>query len=135
LGIFTLLGKEFSLPVVGAILTIAGYSINDTIVVFDRVRERLAGEDKGRLVDIMNGALNATLSRTLLTSGTTLLAVLALYIFGGVAIRDFALVLLIGVIVGTYSSIFVASPIVLMFSRRQRRSKAMREAAPAASSS
>jgi SecD/SecF fusion protein len=135
LGIFTLLGKEFSLPVVGAILTIAGYSINDTIVVFDRVRERLAGEDKGRLVDIMNGALNATLSRTLLTSGTTLLAVLALYIFGGVAIRDFALVLLIGVIVGTYSSIFVASPIVLMFSRRQRRSRAMREAAPAASSS
>lgn len=120
LGIFTLLGREFSLPVVGAVLTVAGYSINDTIVVFDRIREGLKGESKERFEDVVNQCINATLSRTLLTSGTTLLAVLALFLFGGVAINDFALVLLIGIVVGTYSSIFVASPIVLMFSRRRR---------------
>ncbi|MFQ3671476.1 MAG: protein translocase subunit SecF, partial [Verrucomicrobiia bacterium] len=120
LGIFSLLGREFSLPVVGAVLTVAGYSINDTIVVFDRIREGLKGESKERFEDVMNTCINATLSRTLLTSGTTLLAVLALYLFGGVAINDFALVLLIGIAVGTYSSVFVASPIVLMFSRRRR---------------
>ncbi len=120
LGIFTLLGREFSLPVVGAVLTVAGYSINDTIVVFDRIREGLKGESKERFEEVVNHSINATLSRTLLTSGTTLLAVLALFLFGGVAINDFALVLLIGITVGTYSSIFVASPIVLMFSKRRR---------------
>lgn len=124
LGVFTLLGREFSLPVVGAVLTVAGYSINDTIVVFDRIREGLKGESKERFEDVINASVNATLSRTLLTSGTTLLAVLALFLFGGVAINDFALVLLIGIIVGTYSSIFVASPIVLMFSKRRKSTAA-----------
>jgi SecD/SecF fusion protein len=111
-GVMSLMGREMSLPIIGAILTIAGYSINDTIVVFDRIRETLRAGTKGSLYDLFNGALNQTLSRTLLTSMTTLLSVIALYLFGGQVINDFALALLIGISVGTYSSIYIASPIV-----------------------
>jgi len=114
-GVFALSGREFSLIIVGAFLTIAGYSINDKIVVFDRIRGQLL-ENKGSLSGMMNLAINETLSRTLLTGGTVLLTVLALYFFGGPVLNDFAFTFLIGVIVGTYSSIFVASPIAYWFS-------------------
>ncbi|MBS0660352.1 MAG: protein translocase subunit SecD [Verrucomicrobia bacterium] len=114
-GVFALSGREFSLIIVGAFLTIAGYSINDKIVVFDRIRGQLL-ENKGSLSGMMNLAINETLSRTLLTGGTVLLTVLALYFFGGPVLNDFAFTFLVGVIVGTYSSIFVASPIAYWFS-------------------
>jgi len=121
LGIYTLVGHQFTLITVGAILTVAGYSINDTIIVFDRIREGIRQKVGTSLADIINISINATLSRTLLTSVTTLLAVLALYFFGGVVINDFSLMLLIGILVGTYSSIFVASPIVLLFGEKSTR--------------
>jgi SecD/SecF fusion protein len=117
LGVFALLGRELSLPMVGAILAVAGYSINDTIVIFDRIREFFRGGVGGDRAGIMNMAINQTLSRTLLTSGLTFLAVLVLFLLGGRVINDFALILLIGIIVGTYSSIFIASPIVLLFGK------------------
>jgi SecD/SecF fusion protein len=116
IGVVVLLGDELSLIHVGAFLTIAGYSINDTIVVFDRIRESLRVK-RGEVQDVMNIAINATLSRTILTSFTTFAAVLVLYIFGGPALQAFSLAIMAGVIVGTYSSIFVASPIVLIWSR------------------
>lgn len=116
LGIFSLFGKELSLIMVGAILTIAGYSINDTIVVYDRIREGLHSGRKGTIIEIMNASINETLSRTLLTSGCTLLSVAALFLFGGAVLHDFAFAILIGIVVGTYSSIFIASPIVLWWS-------------------
>ena len=116
-GITTLLGQEFTLITVGAFLTIAGYSINDTIVVFDRVREGLATK-RGDVQDIMNYALNKTLARTLLTSVTTLITVIVLFLFGGPGLRNFALTLIVGVMIGTYSSIFIAAPIVLWWARR-----------------
>jgi SecD/SecF fusion protein len=116
-GVFSMFQRELSLVMVGAILTIAGYSINDTIVVFDRIREGLHSGRKGTIQEIMNASINETLSRTLLTSGSTLLSVLALFFFGGETLRDFAFAILIGVVVGTYSSIFIASPIVLWWSR------------------
>jgi len=119
LGLFALLGRELSLPMVGAILAVAGYSINDTIVIFDRIREFFRGGTGANRAEVMNLAINQTLSRTLLTSGLTFLAVLVLFILGGRVINDFALILLIGIIVGTYSSIFIASPIVLLFGRKQ----------------
>jgi SecD/SecF fusion protein len=115
-GMFALAGKELSLVMVGAILTIAGYSINDTIVVYDRIREGLHSGRKGSIQEIMNASINETLSRTLLTSGCTLLSVAALYFFGGPVLHDFAFAILIGIVVGTYSSIFIASPIVLWWS-------------------
>ena len=118
LGILMLLGVEFYLIHVGAILTIAGYSINDTIVVFDRIREQLTLRS-GDIKDIMNEAINATLSRTILTSVTTFVAVLVLFIFGGAAMRDFALAMMIGVIIGTYSSIFVAAPVVGWWAKKR----------------
>ena len=116
IGIVVLAGQELSLIHVGAFLTIAGYSINDTIVVFDRIRETLRTK-RGQVEDVMNLAINATLSRTILTSLTTFMAVLVLFIFGGTALKAFSFAIMIGVIVGTYSSIFVASPIVLIWSR------------------
>ena len=115
-GVFSLFGRELSLIMVGAILTIAGYSINDTIVVYDRIREGLKEGRKGSVQSIMNASINETLSRTLLVSGCTLLSVAALYFFGGPVLHDFAFSILIGVVVGTYSSIFIASPIVLWWS-------------------
>ena len=113
LGIFSLFDIEIDLTIVAALLTILGYSLNDTIIVFDRIRERLH-QDKGKpLGSVINGAINQTLSRTLLTSLITLFTVVALYIFGGSVLRDFALAMIIGVITGTYSSVFVASPILV----------------------
>ena len=112
-GVFSLLGLEFSLPVLAAVLALIGYSLNDTIVVFDRIRENFRKMRKGTVVDIMNTAINQTLRRTLLTSLTTLLVVVTLILLGGEIIKGFAVALLIGILVGTYSSIFVASPVVL----------------------
>ena len=113
-GVFSVLGLEFSLPVLAAILAVIGYSLNDTIVVFDRVRENFRKMRRGTPVEIMNVAVNQTLSRTLLTSTTTLLVVLTLLIIGGEIINGFATALLVGVLVGTYSSIFIANPAVLV---------------------
>ncbi|MBI9110410.1 protein translocase subunit SecF [Maridesulfovibrio ferrireducens] len=112
-GIFSLMGKEFDLTIIAALLTIIGYSLNDTIIVFDRIRENIHGKVGKTFADTINISINQTLSRTILTSGTTLLVVIALFVLGGGVIHDFALALLIGVGVGTYSSIFVASPILL----------------------
>lgn len=117
IGIFCLIGHEFTLPTVGALLTIVGYSLNDTIVVYDRIRENLRRFPRRDLGEVINVSLNETLSRTILTSVTTLLAVLMLIILGGPVIRDFALALAIGVVVGTYSSIYVASPMILVLQR------------------
>ncbi len=121
-GVFSMLGREVSLVMVGAVLTIAGYSINDTIVVFDRVREGLRGGMRGSVATVMNNCINETLGRTILTGGTTLLATGALFFLGGPVLSDFALAILIGILVGTYSSIYVASPIVLWWSKRTGRS-------------
>jgi SecD/SecF fusion protein len=117
-GIVVLLGRELSLIHVGAILTIAGYSINDTIVIFDRIRETVLLRT-GAIKDIMNQAINATLSRTVLTSATTIVTVSILSLYGGSALRDFSIMILIGLVIGTYSSVFVASPIVLWWSQRK----------------
>jgi SecD/SecF fusion protein len=121
LGIFALSGRELSLIMVAAVLTIAGYSINDKIVVFDRIRSGLRDSLSGSIAEIMNTSINETLSRTILTGGTVLLTVLALYFFGGPVLNDFAFSFLVGVIVGTYSSIFIASPIVLWWTRARGR--------------
>jgi SecD/SecF fusion protein len=116
IGVVVLLGQELSMIHVGAILTIAGYSINDTIIIFDRIRESLHFH-RGSQIELMNEAINGTLSRTILTSAATLVSVLSLAILGGAALREFSVVILVGIIIGTYSSIFVASPIVLWFGR------------------
>jgi SecD/SecF fusion protein len=121
IGMFSLLGRELTLTMVGAVLTIAGYSINDTIVVFDRIREGLASGRRGTIEEIMNSSINQTLSRTILTSTVTLIPILCLFFFGGAVLRDFSLAIIIGVVVGTYSSIFIASPIVLWWSRARGR--------------
>jgi len=113
LGIFSILGYEISLPVVAAFLTIVGYSLNDTIVIFDRIRENLKTIKKGSIVDTVNKSINESLSRTIVTSLTTFFVVLILFFFGGEVIRYFSFALIIGVLVGTYSSIFVASLIVV----------------------
>jgi SecD/SecF fusion protein len=134
IGAFALFGRELSLIIVGAVLTIAGYSINDTIVVFDRIREGMCKSETGSLQSIMNRAINETLGRTLLTGGTTVLSTLALYFLGGPVLHDFAFTILVGILVGTYSSIFVASPIALWWSRwtRQKHREAQPETALAA---
>ena len=116
LGIVVISGQQLSLIHVGAFLTIAGYSINDTIVVFDRIREDLRTK-RGDVKDVMNTAINSTLSRTVLTSMTTFVAVLVLFIYGGAALKDFSFTIMIGVIIGTYSSIFIASPIVYVWTK------------------
>ena len=113
LGIFSILGYEISLSVVAAFLTIVGYSLNDTIVIFDRIRENLKTLKRGSIIDTVNKSINESLSRTVVTSLTTLIVVLILYIFGGEVIHYFSFALIIGVLVGTYSSIFVASLIVV----------------------
>jgi len=116
LGAFALTDREISLSVVAALLTIVGYSLNDTIVVFDRIRENLRRYRGRNLLEVINSSINETLSRTTLTSLTTIIVVICLFILGGGVIHDFAFALLIGIIVGTYSSIFVASPILLLWS-------------------
>ncbi len=123
-GVFALLGRELTLTMVGAVLTIAGYSINDTIVVYDRIREGLASGRRGTIEEIMNSSINQTLSRTILTSTVTLIPILCLFFFAGAVLRDFSLAIIIGVVVGTYSSIFIASPIVLWWSRARGRGAA-----------
>jgi len=121
-GVFSLLGRELTLTMVGAVLTIAGYSINDTIVVYDRIREGLASGRRGSIEEIMNSSINQTLSRTILTSTVTLIPILCLFLLGGAVLRDFSLAIIVGVVVGTYSSIFIASPIVLWWSRARGQS-------------
>ena len=121
-GVFSLLGRELTLTMVGAVLTIAGYSINDTIVVYDRIREGLASGRRGTIEEIMNSSINQTLSRTILTSTVTLIPILCLFFLGGAVLRDFSLAIIIGVVVGTYSSIFIASPIVLWWTRARGES-------------
>ena len=120
-GIFSLLDKEFALPIIAALLTIIGYSLNDTIIVFDRIRENLRKYHKKPLVFIINRSINETLGRTILTSLTTLVVVVTLFILGGGIIHDFAFALIIGIVVGTYSSIYVASPILLAWQDRGKK--------------
>ena len=120
-GIFSLFGKEFTLPIIAALLTIIGYSLNDTIIVFDRIRENLRKYHKNPLEVVINKSVNETLSRTILTSGTTLVVVVTLFVMGGGIIHDFAFAMMIGIIVGTYSSIYVASPILLAWKVRGKK--------------
>lgn len=115
LGLFFIMGKEINLILVSALLTIAGYSLTDTVVVFDRLRENLRLKQKEDVQTVINNSINEVLSRTIITSTTVLLTSLALFFFGGEVIHDFSLAIIMGVIVGTYSSIFVASPIVLLW--------------------
>ncbi|RJP57287.1 MAG: protein translocase subunit SecD [Candidatus Auribacter fodinae] len=117
LGIFSMSGREISLPTIAALLTIVGYSLNDTIVVFDRIREDMNVYKKSNFHDIINMSINQTLSRTTLTSFTTLIVVIALYFLGGEVINDFAFALLVGIVFGTYSSIFIASPVLLLMEK------------------
>jgi SecD/SecF fusion protein len=114
-GLYCLMGYEMNVPTIAALLTIVGYSLNDTIVIFDRIRENLRSHSRKTHIELMNEAINDTLARTVLTSLTTLLVVLSILVYGGGQIHDFALTLFIGVIVGTYSSVFVASPILQEF--------------------
>jgi preprotein translocase subunit SecF len=131
LGLLAILRMEISLPTVAAFLTIVGYSLNDTIVIFDRVRENLAAAKRQNFIEVLNRSINNTLPRTVLTSGTTLVTLFALYLFGGVIIRDFALILIVGVLLGTYSSIFVAAPALLEIEKRfPHEQKPVRRSAP-----
>ncbi|MBF0482184.1 MAG: protein translocase subunit SecF [Desulfovibrionaceae bacterium] len=134
IGVFSLLGKEFDLTIVAALLTILGYSLNDTIIVYDRIRENLRdpAHKDASFEKIINDAVNQTLSRTILTAGTALISVLALYVFGGGALHEFALAMIIGIVVGTYSSVFVASPILLDFGKGLDQPKPEIPAKPAA---
>jgi preprotein translocase subunit SecF len=119
LGIFYLLGREINLILVTALLTIAGYSLTDTVVVFDRVRENLRSKLKDSVESVMNLSINEVLSRTIVTSLTVLLTSIALFFFGGEVLHDFSLAMIMGVIVGTYSTVFVASPVVLLWSGKK----------------
>jgi preprotein translocase subunit SecF len=115
IGVFSLFNKEITLTVIAALLTLVGYSMNDTIVIFDRIRENLHLNRRERLVDVMNRSVNQTLSRTAMTSGLTFLTVISLFLFGGPVLHGFSFALVAGIIVGTYSSVYIASPIVLGF--------------------
>jgi preprotein translocase subunit SecF len=115
LGIFSLFNREVTLTVIAALLTLVGYSMNDTIVIFDRIRENLSLNRRERLVDVINRSVNQTLSRTVMTSGLTFLTVISLFLFGGPVLHGFSFALVAGIIVGTYSSVYIASPIVLGF--------------------
>ncbi|MFC1554352.1 protein translocase subunit SecF [candidate division KSB1 bacterium] len=123
IGVFSVMDKEITLPIVAALLTIVGYSLNDTIVVSDRIRENIKVLRKEKYPFIINRSLNQTLSRTIITSFTTLLVVIILYLFGSEIIKDFALALIIGVSIGTYSSLFVATPIVVLYHDWQEEKK------------
>ena len=124
MGAFSLADKEFTLVIVAAFLTIIGYSLNDTIVVFDRIRENMRRRGKTTLTDVINMSINQTLSRTILTSGTTLLVVVALFLRGGEIIHDFSFALIVGVLVGTYSSIFIASVFLVYWENRTTSKRA-----------
>jgi preprotein translocase subunit SecF len=123
IGIFSILDKEFNLPIIAAILTIIGYSLNDTIVVFDRIRENIKKYTKTPFIDIINRSVNETLSRTILTSGTVFIVVLTLFILGGEIIHDFAFAMLVGVISGTYSTVYVANPILIAWQGKNNKKK------------
>jgi preprotein translocase subunit SecF len=123
LAVFFLIGKEINLILVTALLTIAGYSLTDTVVVFDRIRENLKMKQRENLESVMNSSINEVLSRTIITSTTVLLSSLALFFFGGEVLHDFSLAMIMGVLIGTYSSIFVASPIVLVWGGKRPFSK------------
>jgi preprotein translocase SecF subunit len=114
-GAFSLVGFEFNLSIVAAILTIVGYSMNDTVVIYDRIREFLKIDDRQDIQELINDAVNSTLPRTLKTSVTTLLALVSIYAFGGEILKGFSFALIWGVLIGTYSSIFVAAPILVFF--------------------
>jgi preprotein translocase subunit SecF len=122
LGFFSLLNKEITLTVIAALLTLVGYSMNDTIVVFDRIRENVRLSKRENFGNLINRSINQTLSRTILTSGLTFLAVVSLFLFGGEVIHGFSFALVVGVIIGTYSSIFIASPILVPFQRAREGS-------------
>jgi preprotein translocase subunit SecF len=129
--------KEVTLTVIAALLTLVGYSMNDTIVIFDRIRENLHLNRRARLVDVINRSVNQTLSRTVMTSGLTFLTVISLFLFGGPVLHGFSFALVAGIIVGTYSSVYIASPIVLGFhdfvdARRKGSGNGGGTAAPAA---
>lgn len=120
LGVFSVLGLEISLPIIAAFLTIVGYSLNDTIVIFDRIRENIKVRRRDDYLTIINASINASLSRTIITSLTTFFVVMILWLFGGQVIHNFAFAMMIGVIVGTYSSMYIASPIVALLHTRQK---------------
>ncbi len=126
LGLFSLSGKEMSLPVVAAFLTLVGYSVNDTVVVFDRIRENMKLRGGSDLPGLINLSINQTLSRTILTSGLTWIVVLALLFFGGEALNPFSFVMTVGIVVGTYSSIYIASPILVIWQQFLDRRKGVR---------
>jgi len=130
-GFFAITGKEISLTVIAAILTLIGYSMNDTIVVFDRIRENLRLNRRESLPDVVNRSINQTLSRTVLTSGLTFLTVLSLYIFGGRVLNGFSFALVVGILIGTYSSIAVAAPMLVVW-QQWRETKGVAAALPAA---
>jgi preprotein translocase subunit SecF len=125
-------GYELSLNIVAAILTITGYSVNDTIVIFDRVRENMRSMRRDSLEHVVNASVNQTLSRTVITAGTTFLSVLSLYLFGGEALQGFAFTMLVGILSGTYSTIFIASAIAIILSQGKRRGAAVTAPAPGA---
>lgn len=129
LGLFSLFNREINLTVIAALLTLVGYSVNDTIVVFDRVRENLKIRRRDDLETIMNDSINQTLSRTILTSGLTFATVVALFIFGGEIINHFAFAMVVGIIIGTYSSIAIAAPLVLIYTNARGRMAAVPAAA------
>ncbi|MEM6731548.1 MAG: protein translocase subunit SecF, partial [Myxococcota bacterium] len=129
-GVFAVFQLEFNLPIIAAILALVGYSLNDTIVVYDRIRENAVRYRGRALRDLVNTSLNQTLSRTLITSITTLLATVSLLVFGGGIVRDFAIALTIGVIIGTYSSIAVASPVYIFLRERSKNSSSSGGSSP-----
>ena len=120
LGVFSLLGLEINLSIIAAVLTIVGYSMNDTVVIFDRVRENLRKYSDIKIFELTNISINETLSRTIITSATTLLALLAIYFFGGEILKGFSLAMILGVVFGTYSSIYIANPILVLLKVSQR---------------
>lgn len=130
LAFLTFFGYELSLNVVAALLTITGYSVNDTIVIFDRVRENLRSMRRDSLEEIVNRSVNQTLGRTIITAGTTFLAVLALFAWGGDVLRGFAFTMLVGIVSGTYSTVFIAAAIAIILSRRRAAARAGTAAAP-----
>ncbi len=136
IGLFSLFDKAIDLTVIAALLTLVGYSMNDTIVVFDRIRENLRLQRRGTFSEIVNASINQTLSRTVLTSGLTLLTALSLFFFGGQVLNGFSFALVVGIIVGTYSSIFIASPILIFWQdvseKRKRRARSVPVGKPSA---
>ena len=120
LGIFSALSLEINLSIVAAVLTIVGYSMNDTVVIYDRVRENLKKYSDIKIFDLTNLSINETLSRTIITSSTTLLALLSIFLFGGEILKGFSLAMILGVILGTYSSIFIANPLLVFLNVSQK---------------